>query len=104
MVYQLPPGTYEKYKAQYPKEIRNSPMLGLRYYSYLNTDPLLKDMQGAQGPVDGDRPRHPGAARDRGRAKARLQVFVEGMEGGETTTYDWATGRWTSVWPKPRSC
>jgi oligopeptide transport system substrate-binding protein len=28
MVYQLPPGTYEKYKAQYPKEIHNSPMLG----------------------------------------------------------------------------
>jgi oligopeptide transport system substrate-binding protein len=31
MVYQLPPSTYEKYKTQYPKEIHNSPMLGLRY-------------------------------------------------------------------------
>jgi oligopeptide transport system substrate-binding protein len=45
MVYQLPPGTYEKYKTQYPKEIHNSPMLGLRYYSFLNTDPVLKDIK-----------------------------------------------------------
>lgn len=44
-VYQLPPGTYDKYKAQWPKEIRNTPMLGLRYYSLHNQDPLLKDIR-----------------------------------------------------------
>ena len=52
-VYQLPPGTYEKYKAQYPKEIRNAPMLGIRYYSLLNTDPVLKGRARAQGAVHG---------------------------------------------------
>ena len=35
-VAQLPPGSYDKYKTQYPKDIRNAPMLGLRYYSYNN--------------------------------------------------------------------
>jgi oligopeptide transport system substrate-binding protein len=45
MVYNLPPGTYDKYKTQYPKEIHNSPMLGLRYHSFLNTDTLLKDIK-----------------------------------------------------------
>ena len=44
-VYQLPPGSYDKYKAQYPKDIRNSPMLGLRYYSLNNADPMMKDVR-----------------------------------------------------------
>ena len=44
-VAQLPPGTFDKYKAQYPKEIRNTPMLALRYYSLQNQDPLLKDIR-----------------------------------------------------------
>ncbi len=104
MVYQLPPGTFEKYKAQYPKEIQNSPMLGLRYYSYLNTDPLLKDIKVRKAlsmVIDRDILAQRVTADGQ---KPAYSVFVEGMEGGETTTYDWATGRWTSVWPRPRSC
>jgi len=93
MVYQLPPGTYEKYKVQYPKEIQNSPMLGLRYYSYLNTDPLLKDIKVRKAlsmVIDRDILAQRVTADGQ---KPAYSVFVEGMEGGEPTTYDWA------VWP-----
>lgn len=91
MVYQLPPGTYEKYKIQYPKEIRNTPMLGLRYYSYLNTDPVLKDIRVRQAlsmvidrnilaqrvTADGQVPSY--------------GVLVKGVAGGDVTAYDWVT-------------
>ena len=91
MVYQLPPGTYEKYKAQYPKEIQNSPMLGLRYYSYLNTDPLLKDIKVRKAlsmAIDRDILAQRVTADGQ---KPAYSVFIEGMEGGDTTTYDWAS-------------
>ncbi len=93
MVYQLPPGTYEKYKAQYPKEIHNSPMLGLRYYSYLNTDPLLKDIRVRKAlsmVIDRDILAQRVTADGQ---KPSYSVFVDGMEGGQPTTYDWA------AWP-----
>jgi oligopeptide transport system substrate-binding protein len=91
MVYQLPPGTYEKYKAQYPKEIQNSPMLGLRYYSYLNTDPLLKDIKVRKAlsmAIDRDILAQRVTADGQ---KPAYGVLVEGVEGGEPTTYDWAS-------------
>lgn len=93
MVYQLPPGTYEKYKAQYPKEIQNSPMLGLRYYSYLNTDPVLKDIRVRKAlsmVIDRDLLAQRVTADGQ---KPSYSVFVDGMEGGAPTTYDWA------AWP-----
>ncbi|MFZ4623474.1 MAG: peptide ABC transporter substrate-binding protein [Rhodoferax sp.] len=91
MVYQLPPGTFEKYKTQYPKETYNSPLLGLRYYSYLNTDPLLKDMRVRKAlsmAIDRDILARRVTADGQ---KPAYSVFVEGMEGGEPTSYDWAT-------------
>jgi oligopeptide transport system substrate-binding protein len=87
----LPPGTYEKYKAQYPKEIKNSPMLGLRYYSYLNTDPLLKDIRVRKAlslVIDRD------ILAQRVTADGQVPaygVLVKGVEGGDVTTYDWVT-------------
>jgi oligopeptide transport system substrate-binding protein len=45
MVYQLPSGTYPKYLQQFGSEMKASPMLGLRYYSFNNKDPLLKDVR-----------------------------------------------------------
>ena len=51
-VYQMPPGVYEKYKAQYPKEMRNQSIIGLRYYDYQTKDPVFKDAR-AQGLVHG---------------------------------------------------
>jgi len=91
MVHQLPPGTYDKYKTQYPKEIKNSPMLGLRYYSYLNTDPLLKDIRVRKAlslVIDRD------ILAQRVTADGQVPaygVLVKGLEGGDVTTYDWAT-------------
>ncbi len=45
MTYQLPTGTYAKYRQQFPNDIRNSLILGTRYYSFNNRDPLLKDVR-----------------------------------------------------------
>ena len=44
-VYQLPPGVFDKYKAQYPKELRNQAIIGLRYYDYQTKDPVFKDVR-----------------------------------------------------------
>mgnify|MGYP000364288378 CR=1 FL=1 len=44
-VFQLPPGTYEKYRQQNPKETRNAPMIGLRYYSFQTQSPAFKDVR-----------------------------------------------------------
>ena len=44
-LYQLPPGSYNAMKTQYPKEVRNGPLLGLRFYALNNEDPLLKDVR-----------------------------------------------------------
>ncbi|WP_078365168.1 peptide ABC transporter substrate-binding protein [Rhodoferax fermentans] len=91
MVYQLPPGTYEKYKAQFPKEIRNSPMLGLRYYSFLNTDPLLKDIRVRKAlsmAIDRD------ILAQRVTADGQVPaygVMVKGINGADVTSYDWAS-------------
>jgi oligopeptide transport system substrate-binding protein len=42
---QLAPGAFTALKAQYPNEMHNGPLLGIRYYSLNNDDPLLKDVR-----------------------------------------------------------
>ncbi len=92
-VYQLPPGTYEKYKAQYPKEIRNAPMLGLRYYSYQTQNPMFKDVRVRKAlsmVIDRD------ILAQRVTADGQMpayDVMVAGINGADVSTYDWAT--WT---------
>ncbi|NKE67115.1 peptide ABC transporter substrate-binding protein [Ramlibacter sp. RBP-2] len=90
-VYQLPPGTYEKYKQQYPKEIRNAPMIGLRYYSLQNQNPAFKDVRVRKAlsmvidrdilaqriTADGQTPSY--------------SLMVKGVEGADVTDYEWAT-------------
>ena len=45
MVMRLPPGSYQSLKAQFPGEIHNSLLIGIRY-NVLNTrDPLLRDVR-----------------------------------------------------------
>ena len=44
-VYALPPGSYEQFKKSNPADIKNGPMLGLRFYALNNKDPLLKDVR-----------------------------------------------------------
>ncbi len=89
-VYQLPPGTYAKYKAQYPKEIRNAPMLGLRYYSYQNQNPAFKDVRVRKAlsmVIDRD------ILANRVTADGQTPAYsamVAGIEGADVTPYEWA--------------
>ena len=89
----LPPGSYEKYKAQYPREIRNTPLIGLRYYSFLNTDPLLKDVRVRKAlsmVLDRD------ILAQKVTADGQLPAYgliVKGTVGSDVTSYDWA------AWP-----
>ena len=89
-VYQLPPGTYEKYKAQYPKEIRNTDMLALRYYSLNNADPFLKDVRVRKAlsmVIDRDILAQRVTADGQ---TAAYGVIVKGTSGADVTAYDWA--------------
>lgn len=95
-VYQLPPGTYDKYKTQYPKDIHNSPMLGLRYYSLNNADAAFKDVRVRKAlsmVIDRD------ILSQRVTADGQVAAYgvvVNGVAGADVTTYDWAT------WPMDR--
>ncbi len=95
-VYQLPSGTYEKYKKQYPNEIRNAPMLGLRYYALQNKDPILKDVRVRKAlsmVIDRD------ILAQRVTADGQLPAYgvvVRGVDGADVTQYEWAT------WPMAR--
>lgn len=88
-VYQLPAGQYEKLKKDFPKEIQNGPILGLRYYSLNNKDPMMKDVRVRKAlsmvldrdilaqkvTVDGQIPAY--------------GVTIKGLDGADVTTYDW---------------
>lgn len=95
-VYQLPPGSYDKYKAQYPKDIRNTPMLGIRYYSLNNADPMMKDVRVRKAlsmVIDRD------ILAQKVTADGQVPsygVIVKGVGGADVTTYDWAN------WPMTR--
>ncbi len=89
----LPPGAYAQLRATYPTEIRNSPLLALRYYALNNKDPLLKDVRIRQAMsmvidrdllvqkvmADGQIPQY--------------GLIVKGVAGADVTAYDWA------LWP-----
>ena len=90
-VYQLPPGTYEKYKLQYPKEIRNAPMIGLRYYSYQTKNPAFTDVRVRKAlSMVIDRDILAERVTADGQAPA-YGVIVKGTSGADVTAYDWAT-------------
>ena len=89
-VYQLPPGSYEKYKQQYTKEIRNAPMLGLLYYSFQTQNPAFKDVRVRKAlsmVIDRD------VLAQRITADGQTPAYglmVKGIEGADVTAYDWA--------------
>ncbi len=89
-VYQLPPGTFEAMKAKYPKEIRNSPIIGLRYYSYQTQNPTFKDVRVRKAlSMVLDRKILSERVTADGQAPA-YSVIVAGVEGADVTPYDWA--------------
>jgi oligopeptide transport system substrate-binding protein len=90
-VYQLPPGSYEKYKNQFPKEIRNSPILGLRYYSYNTKNPAFKDVNVRKAlsmVIDRDILSQKVTADGQSPA---YSIMVKGIEGADVTPYEWST-------------
>ncbi|GAC1602992.1 MAG: peptide ABC transporter substrate-binding protein [Ramlibacter sp.] len=89
-VYQLPPGTYEQYKKQFPKEIRNSPIIGLRYYSYQTQNAVFKDVRVRKAlSMVLDRDILSQRITADGQAPA-YGLIVKGLEGADVTSYDWA--------------
>ena len=90
-VYQLPPGTFETYKAKYPKEIKNSPILGLRYYSYQTQNPMFKDVRVRKAlSMVIDRKILSERVTADGQAPA-YSAMVNGIEGADVTPYEWST-------------
>ncbi|HWI82233.1 peptide ABC transporter substrate-binding protein [Ramlibacter sp.] len=96
MVYQLPPGTYEQAKKQFPKDVRNAPMLGLRYYTLQTKSPAMKDVRVRKAlslVIDRD------ILAQKVTADGQLPAYglvVKGMEGADMTEYEWAH------WPMAR--
>src|ERR1700712_423201 len=90
-VNQLPSGTYARYKQEYPNEMRAAPMLGLRYYSFNNKDPLLKDVRVRKAlsmVIDRD------ILAQRVTADGQIPaygVIVKGVKGADVNAYDWAS-------------
>jgi oligopeptide transport system substrate-binding protein len=90
-VYQLPPGTFETYKAKFPKEIKNSPILGLRYYSYQTQNPVFKDVRVRKAlSMVIDRDILSQRVTADGQAPA-YSAMVAGIEGADVTPYEWST-------------
>jgi oligopeptide transport system substrate-binding protein len=89
----LPAGAFEAMSRQLPKDLRNGPLLGLRYYSMNNKDPLLKDVRvrkalsmvidrdilAAKVTADGQLPAY--------------GLYIQGLDGADVVAYDWA------AWP-----
>ncbi|SAK67155.1 periplasmic oligopeptide-binding protein precursor [Caballeronia temeraria] len=91
MTYQMPTGTYAKYVKQFPGDARNSLILGTRYYSFNNRDPLMKDVRVRKAlsmVVDRD------LLAQRVTADGQVplySVLPKGVVGADVTTYDWAS-------------
>jgi oligopeptide transport system substrate-binding protein len=90
-VYQMPPGVFDKYKAQYPKELHNQAIIGVRYYDYQTKNPALTDVRVRKAlsmvidreilskrvTADGQPPAY--------------SLIVDGVVGADPTPYEWAT-------------
>ena len=91
--YVLPPGSYEQFKKSHPADIKNGPMLGLRFYALNNKDPLLKDVRVRKAlSMVIDRDTLASKVTADGQIPA-YGVIVKGISGADVTAYDWA------AWP-----
>jgi oligopeptide transport system substrate-binding protein len=96
MMFRLPPGVYESLKAQYPRDMHNSAIIGLRFWALNNTDPLLKDVRVRKAlsmVIDRE------ILATKLTADGQLPAYgltVKGNEGVDQLRYDWAE------WPMDR--
>ena len=89
-VYQMPPGVFDKYKAQYPKELKNQAVIGLRYYEFQNRD-VFKDVRVRKAlSMVLDRDILSKRVTADGQAPA-YSLIVAGVEGADPTPYEWST-------------
>jgi len=93
---QIAPGAFAALKAQYPKEMRNGPLLGTRFYALNNQDPLLKDVRVRKAlSMVIDRQ----ILADKVTADGQAPLYglaVQGLAAIRPTRYDWAD------WPMER--
>ena len=90
MVLRLPPGTYASLKAQYPKDIRTSVLVAMRFYTLNTTDPLLRDVRVRKAlSLVIDREILAGKITADGQT-ALYGMTVKGSEGVDPVRYDWA--------------
>lgn len=91
MTYQLPTGSYAKYRQQFPNDTRNSLVLGTRYYSFNNRDPLLKDVRVRKAlsmVIDRD------LLAQRVTADGQTPMYglmPKGVSGADVSNYEWAS-------------
>jgi oligopeptide transport system substrate-binding protein len=96
MLYQTPPGSYAALQAAYPKEIRNTPLLAIRYYALNTKDPLMKDVRVRKAlsmVLDRD------ILAQKVTADGQIPLYglmVQGTQGATVGNYDWTS------WPMAR--
>ena len=89
-VYQMPPGVFDKYKAKYPKELKNQSNIGLRYYDF-QTKTTFKDVRVRKAlSMVLDRDILSKRITADGQAPA-YSLIVAGVQGADPTPYEWAT-------------
>ena len=87
---QLAPGAYASLKVRYPNEIHNGLLLGLRFYTLNNQDPLFKDVRVRKAlsmVIDRD------ILATKVTADGQPPLYglaVKGIAGMDATRYDWA--------------
>jgi oligopeptide transport system substrate-binding protein len=92
----LPAGTFAKFREKYPKDIRNQPILGLRYYSMQTNDPALRDVRVRKAlSMVIDRDILAQRVTDDGQTPA-YDVVVRGTADEDVAPYEWA------AWPMAR--
>jgi oligopeptide transport system substrate-binding protein len=93
LLFQIPTGSFAKYQQEYAKDVKNTTILGLRYYSFNVKDPLLKDVRVRKAlsmVIDRDLLAQKVTAD--GQVPA-YGVIVKGTKGADVTAYEW------SKWP-----
>jgi oligopeptide transport system substrate-binding protein len=88
----LPAGTFSSLKAKYPHEIRNQPIIGLRYYSFNTKSPQFGDVRVRKAmSMVIDRDILAQKVTDDGQTPA-YDLIVHGTAGEDVAEYEWA--RW----------
>ncbi|WP_199153413.1 peptide ABC transporter substrate-binding protein [Chromobacterium sp. ASV23] len=88
-VFQLPPGEFNKLRRSHPDEVKNSPLLSLRYFSLNLRDPLLRDARVRQAlSMVVDRDRLAQSITADGQSPA-YSVILQGLRGATPSRYDW---------------